>query len=57
VARNAALTLRPGSSTSNWIGRSQYAGDPYLDAAVDSVRVYSRALTATEIATLHGEGQ
>jgi hypothetical protein len=56
VARNAALTLRPGSGTSNWIGRSQYAGDPYLDAAVDSVRVYSRALTATEIATLHGEG-
>jgi uncharacterized protein len=57
VARNAALTLRPGSSTANWIGRSQYAGDPYLDAAVDSLRVYSRALTAPEIATLHGEGQ
>jgi hypothetical protein len=57
AARNAALTLRPGSSTSNWIGRSQYSGDPYLDAAVDGLRVYSRALTATEIATLHGEGQ
>jgi hypothetical protein len=56
VARNAALTLRPGASSSNWIGRSQYAGDPYLDAAVDSLRVYSRALSATEIATLHGEG-
>ncbi len=55
VARNSALTLRPGdlgSTTQNWIGRSQYAADPYLNAAVDDLRLYSRALSATEIAQL-----
>ncbi|MFK3979175.1 beta-L-arabinofuranosidase domain-containing protein [Micromonospora sp. NPDC050397] len=60
VARNSALTLRPaslGSTGQNWIGRSQYAGDPYLDAAVDSFRIYSRALTASEVANLHATGQ
>ncbi len=59
VARNAAVTLTPaslGSTTQNWIGRSQYA-DPYLDGAVDSFRVYSRALTASEVATLASSGQ
>ncbi|MFI6759725.1 beta-L-arabinofuranosidase domain-containing protein [Micromonospora sp. NPDC050417] len=59
VARNTALTLRPaslGSTSQNWVGRSQYGGDPYLDAAVDSLRVYSRALTAAEVANLHTTG-
>jgi DUF1680 family protein len=56
AGRNPGMTLGPadlGSTTRNWIGRSQYA-DPYLTAAVDDFRVYSRALTATEIATLQG---
>ncbi len=55
VARNSALTVRPGSlgsTTQNWIGRSQYAGDPYLAAAVDDFRIYSRALSASEISQL-----
>lgn len=60
VARNAALTIRPsnlGSTTQNWIGRSQYSGDPYLDGAVDGFRVYSRALSAAEVAALNSGGQ
>jgi hypothetical protein len=60
VARNAAMTVRPsalGATTGNWIGRSQYAGDPYLDSAVDGFRVYSRALSAAEVAGLHAAGQ
>jgi hypothetical protein len=55
VARNSALTIRPsalGSTTQNWIGRSQYAGDPYLAAAVDDFRIYSRALSAAEVSQL-----
>lgn len=55
VARNSAMTLRPadlGGTTQNWIGRSQYAGDPALDGSVDEFRVYSRALTASEISAL-----
>jgi hypothetical protein len=60
VARNTAMTLRPsnlGSTTQNWIGRSQYSGDPYLNAAVDGFRVYARALSASEISTLFSSGQ
>ncbi|HZN75238.1 MAG TPA: beta-L-arabinofuranosidase domain-containing protein [Micromonosporaceae bacterium] len=59
VARNASLTLRPsnlGSTTQNWIGRSQYGGDPFLDGAVDGFRVYSRALSASEVASLNSSG-
>jgi uncharacterized protein len=58
VARNSAMTLGPadlGPTTGNWIGRSQYA-DPFLAAAVDDSRVYSRALVAADIAALHGQG-
>jgi DUF1680 family protein len=57
VARNTALTHRPAATTNTWIGRSQYSGDPYLDGAVDGFRVYSRALTPTEITTIHGESR
>ena len=48
VATNTAMTLHPsslGSTTNNWIGRSQYA-DPYLNAAVDDFQIYNRALSA-----------
>ena len=58
VARNSALTATPaalGDTTQNWLGRSQYA-DPYLDGALDNVRLYSRALTAAEVSTLYTGG-
>jgi len=58
VARNAALTISPaalGNTTQNWLGRSQYA-DPYLDGALDNVRVYSRPLSAGEVSTLASSG-
>jgi hypothetical protein len=59
VARNTALTVRPsglGATTQNWIGRSQYSGDPTLDGAVDGLRVYARALSAAEVADLFAAG-
>jgi DUF1680 family protein len=55
VARNAAVSARPGSLGStglNYLGRSQYSGDPFLAGQLDDFRVYSRALSATEIRTL-----
>ncbi len=55
VGTNPGLTRRPanlGATTQNWIGRSQYGGDPYLAAAVDDFNVYGRALTASEVAAL-----
>jgi DUF1680 family protein len=60
VARNSAMTLTAGAlgaTTQNWIGRSQYSGDPYLDGAVDGVRVYGRAVSAAEVASLYSAGQ
>ncbi|GHH40209.1 glycoside hydrolase family 127 protein [Lentzea cavernae] len=56
AGRNSAVTARPGNTAQNWIGRSQYANDPYLDGAVDSFRVYGRALSASEVASLHSTG-
>ncbi|HEU5471596.1 MAG TPA: beta-L-arabinofuranosidase domain-containing protein [Actinophytocola sp.] len=55
VARNANMTLRPanlGSTGLNYLGRSQYAGDPFLSGQLDDFRIYSRALSATEIRAL-----
>jgi hypothetical protein len=48
------MTLKPsnmGTTTQNWIGRSQYA-DPYLNGRVDDFRIYNKALTAGEITVL-----
>jgi DUF1680 family protein len=59
VARNSSMTLTPGAlgnTTQNWVGRSQYGGDPFLDGAVDSLRLYSRVLTPAEIADLNATG-
>jgi hypothetical protein len=55
VGTNAAIKLRPsdlGSTTNNYIGRSQFSADPYLDGDVDEFRVYNRALLPDEIQTL-----
>jgi len=54
VARNSNLTLKPsdlGPTTGNYIGKSQYE-DPYLKGLVDDFRIYSRALSASEIPAL-----
>ena len=55
VGQNTALTQRPsdlGTTTQNWIGRSQYGTDPYLAGRVDDFRLYAGALSSTEIAAL-----
>jgi F5/8 type C domain-containing protein len=40
-----------GSTTNNWIGRSQY-GDPLLQAEVDDFQIHDRALSQAEIQAL-----
>jgi len=55
VARNTSMTLNPadmGSTSNNFIGRSQYMSDPYLDGQVDNFYIYNRALSNSEISTL-----
>ena len=55
VATNTSMTLNPsglGTTTQNYIGKSQYPADPYLNGTVDEFQIYSRALTAAEVQSL-----
>jgi hypothetical protein len=55
VARGGSVTLRPSSlvtTSATYVGRSQYANDPFLNGQVDQLRIYSRALSATEVRSL-----
>jgi fibronectin type 3 domain-containing protein len=55
VGTNGSMTLMPsslGATTLNYIGRSQFSGDPYLNGAVDDFQIHARALSASEIAAL-----
>ncbi len=57
VGRNSAMTLKPsslGNTTQNYIGKSQFV-DPILNGTLDDFRIYSKALTATEINLLKNE--
>jgi fibronectin type 3 domain-containing protein len=52
VATNTGMTLTPsslGTTSLNYLGRSQFAADPYFNGAIDDFRIYSRALSASEI--------
>jgi len=56
VAQNTAMTLNPsnlGTTSNNWLGRSQFTTDPYLNGKIDNFRIYSRALSATEVQQLY----
>jgi DUF1680 family protein len=55
VATNPAMSLTPaalGTLAHNWLGRSNYASDPVFAGAFGGFDVWSRALTAAEIAEL-----
>ena len=55
VGTNNNMTLNPaalGATNQNWIGRSQFSGDPFLGATVDDFQIYDHALAAAEIAAL-----
>jgi glucuronoarabinoxylan endo-1,4-beta-xylanase len=53
VATNPAVTVMPfnlGSTSNNYLGRSQWSPDPYLNGVFDEFRIYNVALSAPEIA-------
>ena len=55
VDTNTAMTLNPSSlpsTTQNYVGRSQWSPDPYLNGSVDEFQIYNRALSAAEIQSL-----
>ncbi|MBX3427545.1 MAG: alginate lyase family protein [Pirellulales bacterium] len=52
VGLNAQMYLNPfqvGGVSNNWIGRSQYPNDAYLDGRIDDFRIYNGALSAGAI--------
>ncbi|MCI2959172.1 family 43 glycosylhydrolase [Agromyces atrinae] len=58
VATKTGVTITPaalggGTTTSNYIGRSNYATDRYLSGSVRDFRIYDSALDATAVAALH----
>ncbi|MEN6308400.1 MAG: LamG-like jellyroll fold domain-containing protein [Anaerohalosphaeraceae bacterium] len=58
VGRNSLMTLTPSSlgvTTQNYIGRSQYSSNPYLNGRVDEFRIYANALSAPEVAMMYAE--
>ena len=55
AATNTSMTFNPsdmGVTTNNWIGRSQYSADPYLNGMVDEFSIYDYALSEEEIKAL-----
>ena len=58
VGTNTAMTITPtmlGATTQNWIGRSEFSSDPYLNGLVDGFRIYNRALSASEVLAVMNE--
>jgi len=55
---SAATVLVPkdiGTTTQNWIGRSQYDADAYFFGSIDDFRIYNRALSEAELRYLAGD--
>jgi sRNA-binding protein len=55
IGTNTNMTLNPtslGDTNQNWIGRSQFSADPYMNGTVDDFNIYSRALSASEVEAL-----
>lgn len=55
VAAQAPAVMRPsdlGNTVNNFIGRSPFAADPYLDGQVDEFRIYDHVLAPEEIVYL-----
>ena len=55
VGANAYMDFSPlqiDDTTQNWLGRSQWAADPYLDGKIDDFRIYRGAFKAGNIYTL-----
>ncbi|CAF0968211.1 unnamed protein product [Didymodactylos carnosus] len=58
VGSNPTIDFPPfqlGATPNNWIGRSQFDNDPYLNSTVDDFRIYKGSLSANDVAALAKE--
>jgi hypothetical protein len=56
VGSNTAMSLRPsslGNTTQNYLGKSQFAVDPYFNGTLDEFQIHNRALSSAEINALY----
>ena len=52
VGTNTNINIKPsalGNTTQNYFGKSQFAADPMFKGSIDEFKIYSRALSASEI--------
>jgi len=56
VAQQSVSGNIQGDGVNFWIGGRSYGGDLTINAAIDEVEVFNRALSATEIAALYNAG-
>jgi alpha-L-arabinofuranosidase len=55
VATNTNMTLHPsslGSTNHNYLGRSQFTGDPTYQGLIDDFRIYNQALSSAAVLAL-----
>ncbi|MGG4147671.1 LamG-like jellyroll fold domain-containing protein, partial [Paenibacillus algorifonticola] len=54
AATNTGMTFKPSdlapTTSGNFIGKSEWAGDKYLKGQIDDFRIYNRVLSSSEIA-------
>lgn len=58
VVATGATTLLPkdlGATTQNWLGRSQFTADAFLNSTLDDFRIYNIALTEGQVRYLAGD--
>ncbi|MDW7980201.1 MAG: lamin tail domain-containing protein, partial [Verrucomicrobiales bacterium] len=59
VGENPGMNFHPamlGVTVNNWLGRSQWIADPYLNGSITEFRIYDGALSAAEIQLSYGLG-
>ncbi len=59
AATDSSMTLNPsslGATTQDWLGRSEFSSDPYLQGGLDDFRVYNSALSGTTISQMYSQG-
>lgn len=58
IGKTDAITANPsdmGITTNNYLGKSQYAPDPYFNGMIDDFTVYDSALTVSEVQEVAAE--
>lgn len=56
VTSDVEHTAAEIDNENNWLGRSQYDADPYIEISYDEVRIYNDALAPCAIATAFANG-